>query len=95
MKTCNHFKDVPDGDHYVILEFDSIYVHGDQRSIDYPGHGYPASTENFSRYISFTNKDEWETEITKRMNSQYSRKEFVALKVSRAVIETSHKVKIS
>ena len=94
MKTCNRLGDVPNGDHYVILEFDSIYIPGDQRSIDYPGHGYPATTENFSRYISFNTKDEWETEIKRRMDSKYSLKDFVALKVSRASIETVCMVKI-
>lgn len=91
MKYCFEKKDIPVGDHYVILEFDTIHTEGDERSRTHPGHGYPASSTNVQQgYIAFTDKAEWEAEITKRMTSKYGRKDFVA---KTAEIITTHSVK--
>lgn len=92
-KWCNSASDIPLCEHYAIIESGSISIPGDQRSIDCPGHGYPASTENFVRYISYINQAEWEAEIKKRMSSGFdSDKKFVAMFVNPATIQTTHKV---
>jgi hypothetical protein len=97
MKYCHSTKDIPTTEHYAIVEFTTIYTPGDQRSIDFPGHGYPASSENVARYISFDDKTEWESEITKRTNYQMqyrSSEPFVAMKVQPAAVKTNVVVSI-
>ena len=90
---CKEKQSIPEGAHFVILNFRSISIPGDERSRTNPGHGYPASTEHIVDYIAFTNREDWESEIVARMKSEL--KDFVALEVKRAVIETSISVKIS
>ncbi len=65
--------DVPTGEHFVILEFSSISIPGDQRSRDAPGHGYPAHTEETVTYIVYKTQEDWKAEISKRTreNSGY------------------------
>ncbi len=93
-KYCNNRADVPVGEHYAIVEFDSIYIEGDERSRTHPGHGYPAHTEPTVKYIVFANQSDWESAINERMTSKYSRKDFVPVIVRPARIETVHKVVI-
>lgn len=95
IKYCHYVEDVPKTEHYAIISNRSISIPGDQRSIDFPGHGYPASTEHFFEYVAFTEKVEWETEIKKRLTSQFGNKDFVALMVLPAKIKTSYEVEIS
>lgn len=45
-KFISKVKDVPNEEHYIVLEDRSIYVPGDERSRTNPGHGYPAETIN-------------------------------------------------
>lgn len=85
-KYCSAKSDIPKGPHYAILEFDSIYIPGDERSRTCPGHGYPESTANIIRYIAFTDKSEWEADILERMNAKYCRKEFIPIKVDHPII---------
>lgn len=51
-------KEIPNTEHWAALVFDSIYIPGDQRSIDCPGHGYPSHNAQTLSYIVF--KDEAE-----------------------------------
>jgi hypothetical protein len=95
MKYCSHTSDIPTEDHYAIVCFVSITTPGDERSRTNPGHGYPEHTDNYATYIAFADHEEWEKEINQRLTSTYGNKDFVAMKVSRAIIETSHTVKIS
>lgn len=41
---------MPKTEHWAILGQSSVHIPGDQRSIDAPGHGYPASTEYYITY---------------------------------------------
>lgn len=59
--------DVPKGEHWAIIQSGSIYIPGDERSRTNPGHGYPARTEKYLLYDAFTDKTEFETELTKRL----------------------------
>jgi len=95
IKYCHNTSEVPKTEHYAIIENRSVSIPGDQRSIDFPGHGYPASTEHFLEYVAYTEKQEWEDEIKKRLSATYGDKNFLALKVTPAEIKTSFEVKIS
>lgn len=60
--------DVPTTKHYVVLIYksNSVWIPGDERSKNYPGHGYPERTEtyeSFEHYVA-TNKTEWEEFVT-------------------------------
>ena len=98
-KNCQGPNDIPKEEHYAIIFGTSVYIPGDQRSIDYPGHGYPASTNYYPEYVSYTDKQEWMDEIIKlqaeNAEGKYSKKDFVAMKVTPAKIETTVKVNIS
>lgn len=94
-KWVSRKSDMPTGDHYAIMEFDSITIPGDERSRTNPGHGYPESTEHFVRYIAFTDKTEWEQEIQNRTNAKYGRNDFVAAFVKQATISTTVNVAVN
>lgn len=97
-KYCHFKSDIPTVEHFAIIEFRSFMIPGDERSQTNPGHGYPESTEQLCDYISFTDREEWEFDIAdrmRRMRSQYSSKEFVALKVTPAEIQTTYSVKVN
>lgn len=75
---------LPPGDHWVILEFDTTYVPGDDRSSQFPGHGYTGHDLTVVRYVAFTNVEEWKTEVTKRTVN--GNKKVAALVVNRATV---------
>ena len=68
--------DIPSADHWAVLEADSYYTEGDERSRTNPGHGYPASTTNFVRYIAFTNEQEFREYVKELL---LERKQFRAI----------------
>lgn len=97
MKYCYSTSDVPKVKHYVILEFNSIFIPGDERSRTNPGHGYPEHTETTANYIVYTDKAEWEKEVVKRTErnqTAYSKTDFVALVVSPANIKVQVNVTV-
>ena len=87
----HQYSDFPEGDHYAIIEFGTIYIPGDERSRTNPGHGYPASTEKIVRYVVFETKEEWEKEITDRMSPGKFKvtEDFVPIVVKRGKITTT------
>jgi hypothetical protein len=88
-------KDVPTDEHYAILEFSSIHIPGDQRSIDAPGHGYPERIEQVVKYIVFETRAEWEKEIGRRMASPFQCDRFVPLFVRPAIVHMHIETKVS
>ena len=82
--------------HWAIIEFDSIWIPGDERSRTNPGHGYPEHNESVVKYIAFTDESEWKDEIQKRMTGpSYSRKDnFIAIKATPASIKTQINVSV-
>ena len=48
---------------YAIIETDSIYHEGDERSRTHPGHGYPAHTERITKIREYNDRCMWETHI--------------------------------
>ena len=91
-KYCNQREDVPKEDHFAIIEFSSIYIEGDERSRTCPGHGYPARNEPVSKYIAFTDQEEWANEVGRR--TKRDDKNFVALRVKMAVVDMQVTVKV-
>lgn len=89
--------DLPPGTHYVILEFSSIFIPGDERSRTNPGHGYPEHTQNTTDLVVFDTKEAWMREIeerTKSDSSLYSAYKWVAVVVQRPEIKTNVSVEI-
>jgi len=74
-------EEMPQKEHYAILEFDSIYIPGDERSRTNPGHGYPEHSENTIRYIAYDTKENWEAAIRKREERQYGKGDYRAFHV--------------
>ena len=89
-KFCGHSSDVPKEDHFAILEFFTIHTPGDERSRTHPGHGYPASDDPASRYIAYTDRAEWEAEVSKNAQRQdASRYLALVVKVPRIELKTT------
>lgn len=86
--------EVPAQPHFAIFESNSVHIPGDERSRQYPGHGYPASTEYFLSYIAFDTKDEWEADIQERTNRKNGNA-FVAVHIIPAKVETKVVVNIT
>ena len=59
MKRVKGPQDVPDVPHYAVIIYasSSVYVEGDQRSRDCPGHGYPAHTETYESFEHWVSLD--------------------------------------
>ncbi len=93
-KYVSRKSDMPNGDHWVIMEFDTVYTPGDERSRTNPGHGYPESYDPVVRYIAFTDEDEWKQEIIRRQNAKGDSREYVAQYVQRATITTTVNVNV-
>ena len=75
--------DIPVENHFAVIESDSRYIEGDQRSRDYPGHGYPASTEQFVQYIAFKSEDAVKEYI------RAAKTDYRVLKITPVIVSTS------
>ncbi len=77
--------------HWAIVTYDSVHHAADQRSIDCPGHGYPAYSEEVVKYQSFINEADWKEQIR-----EYTarRESFSAMRVIPAKISTEIKVDV-
>lgn len=93
-KFIHNKNDVPDEPHWVILEFSSIHVPGDERSKTNPGHGYPARSEPIVTYRAFTNREDWEDEIRRLEGSVYSSKNYRAIYVVPAKVSQEVNVNV-
>lgn len=86
--------DVPTVEHYAVIDFSTIHIPGDQRSIDAPGHGYPAHDEPMISYHWFLTKELWEKAVSVEAGKVFGTREFVALHVKPAKINTQIVVSI-
>lgn len=75
MKYIDDKNSVPSASHFAALVFDSIYIEGDERSKECPGHGYPAHTESVVKYITFTDRGEMEKWVNQQELQQYGRRD--------------------
>jgi hypothetical protein len=94
MKYIHNKSEVPTTPHFAIIEFSTYYVEGDERSRTAPGHGYPGHSEHKCDYIAFESEQEWKNEIDERMRRQYGDKNFVALRITPAVVKTQTVVEV-
>ncbi len=92
MKFCYKHDDVPKTEHFVVVQFASLFIPGDERSRSHPGHGYLEHTEQVAKYMSFDTKDEWESFIHHNVQKLG---EFVAMRVIPADTTISVKVAIA
>ena len=58
MKPIERLSEIPLQPGYAILEEIEIYHEGDERSRNFPGHGYPAYTEKFVRVLAVFDTEE-------------------------------------
>lgn len=86
---------IPKGPHWAILEYESMYIEGDERSRTHPGHGYPGHSVSYVSYRAFTNEDDWKTAVSELANPKFgSPKKFEAMYVVPAQVTTSVKVSV-
>lgn len=83
---------IPKEPHFAILKTTSVYIPGDERSRTNPGHGYPASTENFITYEVYLTREKWESAITELENNTY-KTNYVAIEANPAKVIRSIHVK--
>jgi hypothetical protein len=91
---CTSISDIPNEDHFAIITRGTYYTPADQRSIDYPGHGYPASSEEYVMYTAYKDEEFWKHAITELSLQKYGNKEFKAIVVKVPKVTTEIKVVI-
>ena len=62
--------DMPACEHWALYEFVSVTIPGDQRSRDFPGHGYPESIEHYVRVLTFNTPEHLEEYILEYMKDK-------------------------
>ena len=91
---CRAIKDIPSVDHFAIITESTYYTAADQRSIDCPGHGYPASSADYVEYCAFLSEEEWKEEINTLSTRRYGSKNFKAIVVKVPTVTTKIEVTI-
>ena len=82
LKHVSKLEDIPKEPHYVIVEMNSVFIPGDERSRTHPGHGYPERTEHYTSMWVTTSREDWEEEIKERCERDLKEKEkFIAYHV--------------
>lgn len=92
---CDSPDKIPKKPHWAILTCTTVHTEGDQRSRDFPGHGYPASSSNYIEYKAFLDENDWKAEIAEMSEAKYGRKQFTAIHVQVATIKATVSVDIS
>jgi hypothetical protein len=59
---------IPEGEHWAIIRGTSTFVPGDERSKQYPGHGYPEHTEHHISYQVFFDEKKFQEELVRGQN---------------------------
>ena len=80
---CRSTSDIPTGDHYAFLVLVRTDIPADTRSINFPGHGYPAHVVSTWEYIVYPNRASWEKEVKAHASSN----QHVPIKVVRPSIK--------
>lgn len=94
MKYCHGKKDIPTATHFAALVFGSVYVPGDQRSVDAPGHGYPAHSEATVDYIAFDSTEEMQGWVEKEMQHRFSEPNFTIIQATARPVTTKTTVEV-
>jgi hypothetical protein len=77
---------------YIIIKNESIYHEGDQRSRDFPGHGYPAYTETVSAAKVYDDSDKFLAAVKYHTNCKHN---FEAYEATQLSVKTETTVSIS
>jgi hypothetical protein len=75
--------DVPKGKHYVVIRFTQIWIPGDERSRQAPGHGYPERFEDKCQYKAYLDEAEWKLEVARMTHSNDNFVAFVVEKLAK------------
>jgi hypothetical protein len=96
MPSITNRSEVPPDAHFAIIEFDQIWIEGDERSKTHPGHGYPGHHASQVHYYYFKNEEEWKKAIEERANPKYGnpKDNFFAARVTPATITKSVHVSV-
>jgi hypothetical protein len=62
---------IPRGQHWAILQDESVHIPGDERSRQAPGHGYPEHTETFISYRSFGDEAAFRVAMQEALSGRY------------------------
>lgn len=95
MKRVVSLSDLPDNGY--IIQFNGSYtVHHPDEGVWAPGHGYPAYDETVALVEQYVSVDEakWKESIWALMVVDKNRKDFVAFKYQRPIIETTVNVRV-
>ena len=93
MTTVFNLEEMPKFSHFVILEFATMRIPGDERSKTDPGHGYGPHAKAYTKYRWTANRDAWIEEITKLSLDSSTAGKFVAFRASeRASIDLKAQV---
>lgn len=94
-KFINDPNDIPDVEHWAIIEQSGVYIPGDERSRTNPGHGYPGGTHNFIRYELYLTEEKLLLAIEEREEAKYgSKKAYKVIKVTPMKVNTSFSISI-
>lgn len=76
---------------WAIIEVETTFIPGDERSRTHPGHGYPASTVSHTVYREYDNWDKFVNEVKRKT----ARKDnFRAVEVTPVEIKTEVVVRV-
>lgn len=78
---------------YAVLITESIYIPGDERSRECPGHGYPDSTRDVPSIIPFDTKEKFEQWIVNN-EKLYSKKKFTPIRYEELELKIETTIKI-
>jgi hypothetical protein len=84
-------KDIPTEPHWAIISPVAIFVPGDQRSRDAPGHGYPEHYEEAISYDAYTDIAKWQSKID-RLIRQGKSGQFLAIQAIPQVVHIKMEV---
>jgi hypothetical protein len=93
-KYVSKLSDIPDTEHFAIIEVGSVTIPGDERSKTNPGHGYPEHTVASISYEVYYTRENWRQAIQDRMTSKYKNKNFKAIVVKPAIIVEKFAIEI-
>jgi hypothetical protein len=79
---------------YAVIYKDTISHEGDQRSRDFPGHGYPAWTETIEKIQTFPTRDKLVDWIEEN-STGYNRKSFTAIEYNELKVTTKTEVTLA
>lgn len=74
--------DVPEVEHWAIIQTDGVHIPGDERSRTNPGHGYPAHTQNYISYRAYLTEEKLMLAIKELEDTKYGKKDYKVIKVT-------------